>query len=91
MKSNIRIFFLSHSQDESCFGQENGLIVFVVGDIVLSVFHEILQIRLRSAHPTGLVNAAGFESTLGAVFVLQTILKYFKLKFTHGANKFSIA
>ena len=69
VKSYVGIFFFGHSEDESCFGQENGLIVFVVSNVGLAIFHEVFEVGFFATHPAGFVNAARFEPTFCAVFV----------------------
>lgn len=91
MESYVGVFFFGHSKDEGGFGQEDRLIVFVVGDIGLSVLHKVLQICIFSAHPTGFVNAAWLKPAFGAIFVFQAVLQNLKLKFAHGTHKFSVA
>jgi len=69
VESNVGVFLFGHPKDECRFCQEDRLVVFVVGDVRLPVFHEVFQINFIATHPTGFVDAAGFKPTFGAVFV----------------------
>ena len=58
--------------------------------LLLSTLKRFQSLLVVALNPASLIQVNGFPSTACAIFMKQTILNYFKLELTYGANNLAI-
>jgi len=93
MEFHGRIFLLGHLNSKSRIGKKDQLAFFIFSKIALLYSFELFKfliVGIIRRYPASLVNIDVFIRTLGPIFVLKSLLNYFKLKRAYGSNHLSV-
>ena len=90
VEANILEVVLRHLEDVARIGEEDVAPLTVFRHVLVLALLEVFEFGgIVAFNPAGLVERDGFPTTLGIVFVLQSVLDDFKLELAYGANDFT--
>ena len=90
VEANILEVVLRHLENITRIGEEDVAPLTVFSHVLVLALFEVFELGgIVAFDPAGLVEGDGFPTTLGIVFVLQSVLDDFKLELAYGANDFT--